>query len=173
MIWEAWHRHIEPRPQSSLHPLLFAQRRLYRSVGIGGKCAIDTGEVICRKFHRTIKDEPGLASLVRELRLQTTNSKFSAGLEKSLVQVLGVCKIVESVRSEWSPGFLGELKNALKQMDLAELFVSCNPNAKTSLEFTSPSDVSIYRFGPACKGSLRKASSTISTTRTSSPSPRI
>ncbi len=119
MNWDVWNRDTEFRPQSSLHPLLFvskewydiAQRRLYHSVGIGG-AFIDTGGNVFRKFYRTIKGKPHLASLVRELRLQNPHSEYNPARahDESLdyVQVFRHCKNVESVSisiSEWSLAF--------------------------------------------------------------------
>lgn len=170
--WADWNQNTDFRPQSHLFPLLFvcrewlsvAQRRLYRSVGIGGTEATheDSSESsedsdeqrvfqverdICGGFYRTVNANPHFASLVRILRLRTCNPKAAHEEIFNYMQLFRICKNVESVSiliSEWSHFLPGELKIALEGKDLVELYISKDVDVGDHPQFRSSSDIIPY-----------------------------
>ncbi len=129
-------------PQSLFHPLLLvckawcgvAQRRLYRSAGIGGG-PLARRKDICRwqAFYRTMSENPYLARLVRKLYLIMPSGSHPmaiAGREPreaatQQVQLFRLCQNVESV-SIWGADqpFTVLLKVVLPQLDLVQLTIS-------------------------------------------------
>ncbi|KLO15621.1 hypothetical protein SCHPADRAFT_927105 [Schizopora paradoxa] len=116
-------------PERRLHPLLFvckawhevAERRIYASVSLGDNITVVDedgdedevdGEVVCEMFYETVRANPRLASLVRELRLGTM---YHAREEtEHHIALLKICKNVEHVKISGYNGYvLDELKAVL------------------------------------------------------------
>ncbi len=148
-------------PQWPLYPLLFvckewsvvAQRRLYSAVGLGdGWTSGGGGEKICEGFHKSVKANPHLAPIVRELRLGSNDSLNEREETFHHAHILRLCENVERVEIRgFNDTHREELKAALLQRDLVELTISrtgLNGSPPTSLpkdtSFCTPSELIEY-----------------------------
>ncbi|KLO15622.1 hypothetical protein SCHPADRAFT_902256 [Schizopora paradoxa] len=149
-------------PESRLYPLLFvckewhdiAERRLYASVSLGDeKTVVDEdgeeyeidGEEVCEMFYETVRKNPRLASLVRELRLGTLNHARKE--TEHHIALLKICKNVEHVEFSGYNGYLlEELKAVLgAKENLVSLMLSRYGLADKEGDcFFSTSDLFLY-----------------------------
>lgn len=128
-------------PESRLYPLLLvckkwhdiAESRLYVSVSLGDeKTVLDEdgdeveldGEEVCDMFYETVRANPRLASLVRELRLGTMHHARKE--TERHIALLKICKNVDHVEFSGYNGYaLDKLRDTLvTKADLVSLTVS-------------------------------------------------
>jgi len=134
-------------PQRLLHPLLFvckewheiALRRLYSSAGVAYDIeSVSAREtVVVERFRTTVKDNPRLASLVKELRVSFPFAYKDT--TQTLVDLLSLCKrVIRVTIAIFYYGQLegdGELLNALAELDLVALDLSGFETLRTPSEF--------------------------------------
>ncbi|KLO16564.1 hypothetical protein SCHPADRAFT_204864 [Schizopora paradoxa] len=119
--WKEWVLEAKFPNASAFLPLLLvckawhsiAQRWLYRSINIG--------------WGQAMRDNHHLASLVRELHLQTKATSVKAAQEEfsDYLQLLRLCKRAESITIEvYQYSMVPELLKASKDLDMVELYIS-------------------------------------------------
>lgn len=129
-------------PQSRIQLILLvcrewhdiAEKMLYTSISLGsdrvvcnrnGKKKVIYGTDVCKRLCTTLRNNPRLVSLVRELRLGgfLCNDRET----KNYIRLLGICKNIESLDIRGcARGFADELKAALAKLDLISLKLSAH-----------------------------------------------